>query len=90
MGICKAPNCLAASSAEQDLQNTIAHRNKDYNQFNATLTNNDDQQKSWQVHQMHCCHDRLEERGMERGSASRSSLKGRERAIVNQKNIGTL
>ena len=32
--------------------------------------------------------DRLEERGVERGSASRrSSLKGRERAIVNQTNI---
>ena len=32
--------------------------------------------------------DRLEERGVERGSARRSSLKGRERAIVNQMNIG--
>ena len=30
--------------------------------------------------------DRLEERGVERGSARRSSLKGRERAIVNQTN----
>ena len=34
--------------------------------------------------------DHLEERGVERGSASRSSLKGRERAIVNQSNIGTV
>ena len=34
--------------------------------------------------------DRLEERGVERGSARRSSLKGRERAIVNQTNIGTV
>ena len=34
--------------------------------------------------------DRLEERGVERGSARRSSLKGRERAIVSQTNIGTL
>ena len=33
--------------------------------------------------------DRLEKRGVERGSARRSSLKGRERAIVNQTNIGT-
>ena len=34
--------------------------------------------------------DRLKERGVERGSARRSSLKGREsRAIVNQPNIGT-
>ena len=33
--------------------------------------------------------DRLEERGVERGSARRSSSKGRERAIVNQTNIGT-
>ena len=32
--------------------------------------------------------DRLEERGMERGSARRSSLIGRERAIVSQTNIG--
>ena len=28
--------------------------------------------------------------GVERGSARRSSLKGRERAIVNQMNIGTV
>ena len=34
--------------------------------------------------------DRLEERGVERGSARRSSLKGRERAIVSQTNIGTV
>ena len=33
---------------------------------------------------------RLEERGVERGSARRSSLKGRERAIVSQTNIGTV
>ena len=42
--------------------------------------------------QSQCHHtiDRLEERGVERGSARRSSLKGRERAIVNQTNIGTV
>ena len=34
--------------------------------------------------------DRPEERNVERGSARRSSLKGRERAIVNQTNIGTV
>ena len=34
--------------------------------------------------------DRLEERGVERGSSRRSSLKGRERAIVNQTNTGTV
>ena len=34
--------------------------------------------------------DRLEERGVERGSARRSSLKGRERDIVSQTNIGTV
>ena len=34
--------------------------------------------------------DRLEETGVERGSAGRCSLKGRERAIVNQTNIGTV
>ena len=34
--------------------------------------------------------DHLEERGVKRGSARRSSLKGRERAIVNQTNIGTV
>ena len=34
--------------------------------------------------------DRLEERGVEKGSARKSSLKGRERAIVNETNIGTV
>ena len=34
--------------------------------------------------------DHLEERGDERGSARRSSLKGQERAFVNQMNIGTV
>ena len=34
--------------------------------------------------------DRLEERGVERGSARWSSLKGRERAIVSQTNNGTV
>ena len=34
--------------------------------------------------------DRLEERDVERGSARRSSLKGREWAVVNQTNIGTV
>ena len=34
--------------------------------------------------------DRMEERGVERGSARRSSLKGRERAIVNQTSIETV
>ena len=34
--------------------------------------------------------DRLEEKGVEKGSARRSSLKGRERAIVNQTNVGTV
>ena len=34
--------------------------------------------------------DRLGERGVERGSARRSSLKGREKAIVSQTNIGTV
>ena len=34
--------------------------------------------------------DRLEEIGVERGSARRYSLKGRERAIVSQTNIGTV
>ena len=40
--------------------------------------------------QGHHTFDRLEERGVKRGSARRSSLKGRERAIVNQTNIGTV
>ena len=31
----------------------------------------------------------LEKRGVERGSARRSSLKGRQRAFVNQTNTGT-
>ena len=34
--------------------------------------------------------DRLEERGVERGSARRSSLQGRERAIVSQTNTGNV
>ena len=34
--------------------------------------------------------DHLEERGVERGSARRSSSKGRERAIINQTNIRTV
>ena len=34
--------------------------------------------------------NRPEERGVERGSARRPSLKERERAIVNQTNIGTV
>ena len=34
--------------------------------------------------------DRQEERGVDRESARRSSLKGRERAIVNQTNVGTV
>ena len=34
--------------------------------------------------------DRLEETGVERGSAKRSLLKGRERAIVSQTNIRTV
>ena len=40
--------------------------------------------------QGHHTTDRLEETAVERGSARRSSLKGRERAIVSQKNIGTV
>ena len=34
--------------------------------------------------------DRLPERGVERGSARRSSMKGRERVIISQTNIGTV
>ena len=34
--------------------------------------------------------DRLEERGVERGSARQSSLKGGERAVVSQANIRTV
>ena len=40
--------------------------------------------------QGHHTTDRLEERGVQKGSARRSSLKGRERAIVSQTNIGTV
>ena len=40
--------------------------------------------------QGHHATDLLEERGVERGIARRSSFKGRERAIVNQTNIGTV
>ena len=40
--------------------------------------------------QGHYIIDRLEERGVGRGSARRSSLKGREKAIVNQTNTGTV
>ena len=40
--------------------------------------------------QQHRTIHRLEERGVERGSARRSSLKGRERVIVSQTNIGTV
>ena len=40
--------------------------------------------------QGHYTIDTLEERDVERGSARRSSLKGRERAIVSQTKIGTV
>ena len=40
--------------------------------------------------QEHHTINHLEERGVERGSARQSSLKGRERAIVNQTNTGTV
>ena len=40
--------------------------------------------------QGHHTTDRLEERGVERGSARRASLKGREGAIVSQTNIVTV
>ena len=40
--------------------------------------------------QRHHTIDRLGERGVERGGARRSSLTGRERAIVSQTNIGTV
>ena len=43
----------------------------------------------WAQSQEHLIIDRLEERSMKRGSARRSSLKGRKWAIVNQTNIGT-
>ena len=39
--------------------------------------------------QEHHVIDHLQERAVDRGSARRSSLKGRERAIVNQTNIET-
>ena len=41
------------------------------------------------TNQGHDTIDGLDERGVERGSARRFSLKGRERAIVNQTNTGT-
>ena len=44
----------------------------------------------WAQSQGHRTMDRLEERGVERESARRSSLKGRERATANQTNIGTI
>ena len=40
--------------------------------------------------QVHHTIGRPEERGVEKGSVRRSSLKGRERAIVNQMNIATV
>ena len=44
----------------------------------------------WAQSQGHHTIDRLEERGVERGGARRTSLKGREKAIINQTNIGTV
>ena len=44
----------------------------------------------WAQSQGHHTIKHLEERGVESGSARRSSLKGRERAIVNRMNIGTV
>ena len=44
----------------------------------------------WAQSQVHHTIGRLKERGVERGNAQRSSLRGRERAIVNQNNIGTV
>ena len=41
----------------------------------------------WAQSRGHHTIDRLEERGVDRGSARRSSLKEREKAIVNQTNI---
>jgi len=38
---------------------------------------------------MHIQQHSLEKRGVEKGSARQSSVKGRERAIVSQTNIGT-
>ena len=40
--------------------------------------------------QVHHTIDRLEERGLKRGSALKTILKGRERAIISQTNIGTV
>ena len=34
--------------------------------------------------------DRLKERGVEKGSGQRSTLRGRERSVFNQTNIGTV
>ena len=44
----------------------------------------------WAQSQGHHTIDLLEEKGVERGSAGQSSLEGRERAIVNQMNTGTI
>jgi len=44
----------------------------------------------WAQSQGHHTTDHLEKRGTERGNPRRSSLKGWERAIVNQMNIGTI
>ena len=44
----------------------------------------------WAQSQGHHTIDRLEERGVKRGNARRSSLKGRERAIVSQTNTGAV
>ena len=44
----------------------------------------------WAQSQGHHTIDRLEEKGMERGSARQSSLKGWERTIISQMNIGTV
>ena len=44
----------------------------------------------WVQSQGHHTIDRLEERGVEKGSAGRSSLKGRETAVVSQTNTGTV
>ena len=44
----------------------------------------------WSRSKGHHAIDRLEERGVVRGSTGRSSLIRRERAIVNQTNIGTV
>ena len=44
----------------------------------------------WAQSQGHHPADHMEEKSVERGSARRSFMKGRERAIVNQTNIGTV